>query len=111
MSKTSSAPSSWKALTLILPFSIHGHGMDHTVNPASRYSSTRHPLPLISKIRTLYFGSSPPLGGGINGFWNGGANVPTWGLKFGVGEIIWGLKFRGPKRAICGLKFGVGEII
>ena len=30
---------------------------------------------------------------------------------FGVGEIIWGLKFRGPKCAICGLKFRIGEII
>ena len=30
---------------------------------------------------------------------------------FGVGEIIWGLKFRGPKCAICGLKFAVGQII
>ena len=35
----------------------------------------------------------------------------TWGLQFGVGEIIWGLKFRGSKCATCGLKFGVGEII
>ena len=34
-----------------------------------------------------------------------------WDPQFGVGEIIWGLKFRGPKCAICGLKFGVGEII
>ena len=30
---------------------------------------------------------------------------------FGVGEIIWSLKFRGPKCAICGLKFAVGQII
>ena len=30
---------------------------------------------------------------------------------FGVGKIIWGLKFRSTKCAICGLKFGVGEII
>ena len=34
-----------------------------------------------------------------------------WGLQFGVGEIIWGLKFRGPKCAGSGPKFGVGEII
>ena len=30
-----------------------------------------------------------------------------WCLQFGVGEIISGLKFRGPKSAICGLKFGL----
>ena len=30
---------------------------------------------------------------------------------FGVGQIIWGLKFRGPKCAICDLKFVVGKII
>ena len=29
----------------------------------------------------------------------------------GLGEIIWGLQFRGPKYAICGLKFGVDKII
>ena len=34
-----------------------------------------------------------------------------WGLQLGVGEIIWGLKFRGPKCAICGLKFLAGEVI
>ena len=34
-----------------------------------------------------------------------------WGLQFGLGEIICGLKFRGPSCAICGLKFAVGEII
>ena len=34
-----------------------------------------------------------------------------WGLQFGVGEISWGLEFRGPKCAICGLKFGVNEIV
>ena len=34
-----------------------------------------------------------------------------WGLKFGVGEVIWRMKFRDPKCAICGLEFGVGEII
>ena len=36
-------------------------------------------------------------------FWNEGAD--------GVGKIIWGLKFRGPKCTICSLKFGAGEII
>ena len=30
---------------------------------------------------------------------NGGANVVIWGLKFGMGEIVWGLKIRGPKWA------------
>ena len=30
---------------------------------------------------------------------------------FEVGKIIWGLKFRGPKCAICGLRFAVGQII
>ena len=34
-----------------------------------------------------------------------------WCLQFWIGEIIWGLKFQGPKCAICGLKFEVGEII
>ena len=34
-----------------------------------------------------------------------------WGLQFGVFKIIWGLKIRGPRCAICGLKYGVGEII
>ena len=34
-----------------------------------------------------------------------------WGLQFGAGKIIWGLKFRSPKCVICGLQFGVGEII
>ena len=29
---------------------------------------------------------------------------------FGVGEIIWGLKFWGHKCATCGLKCGVGEV-
>ena len=45
--------------------------------------------------------------GGLLDFWNGGANV----LIFGVGEIIWGLKFQCPKCAICSLKFWEGEII
>ena len=31
-------------------------------------------------------------GGGLSYFWNGGAYVLIWGLKFEVGEIIWGLK-------------------
>ena len=31
--------------------------------------------------------------------------------SFGVGQIIWGLKFQGPKCVICGLKFAVGEIV
>ena len=52
-----------------------------------------------------------PGGGGILGFWNGGADVLIWGLQFWGGEIIWGLKFQGLKCPICGLKFGVGEII
>ena len=32
-------------------------------------------------------------------------------MQFEVGEIIWDLKFQGPKCAICGLKSGEGEII
>ena len=47
-----------------------------------------------------------PVGGGLLDFSNG-----VLMCLFGAGEIIWGLKFRGPKCAICGLKFGVGEII
>ena len=30
---------------------------------------------------------------------------------FGEGEIIWDVKFPGPKCAICGLKFRLREII
>ena len=30
---------------------------------------------------------------------------------FGVAEIVWGLKFQGPRCAICGLKFWEGKII
>ena len=37
--------------------------------------------------------------------------MPIWSLSFAASKIIWGLKFRGPKCAICGLKFGVGKII
>ena len=33
-----------------------------------------------------------------------------WGLKFGVGETLGGLKFETPNVPICGLKFGVDEI-
>ena len=44
-------------------------------------------------------------------FWNEGPNVLIGGLQLRAGEIIWGLKFRGPKCAICGLKFGVEDII
>ena len=33
-----------------------------------------------------------------------------WGLQYGVGEIIWCLKFQGPKCAICGLKFGIARL-
>ena len=51
----------------------------------------------------------PP--GGLFDVQNGGANVLIWGLQFGMVEIVWGLKFRGSKCAICGLKFGVVEII
>ena len=50
-------------------------------------------------------------GGGTPRFLTGDTNVLIWGLQFGVGEITWGLKFRGPRCAICSLKFGVGEII
>ena len=49
-------------------------------------------------------------GGDSLTFGTGVLNVLIWGLPFGIGEIIWGLKFRGPKYAICGLKFGVGKI-
>ena len=34
-----------------------------------------------------------------------------WGLQFGEGKLIFILKFQGTKSAICGLKYGVGEII
>ena len=39
-------------------------------------------------------------------FATGAANVLIWGLQFGVGEIVWGMKFRGPKGAVCGLNLG-----
>ena len=38
---------------------------------------------------------------GLFDFWNGGANLLIWGLQFGSGQIIWGLKIRGPKCTIC----------
>ena len=64
-------------------------------------------------ILTHCINSTGPLKpkGGLLDFWNLSANVLLWDLQFEPGEIIWGLKFRGPKCAICGLKFGVGEII
>ena len=45
-----------------------------------------------------------------------GGNSLTFGkgvlmCLLGEGKIIWGVKFRGPKCAICGLKFAVGQII
>ena len=51
------------------------------------------------------------LGGKLLDVWNRGGNVLIWGLQFEVGEIIWGLKFRGLRFAIFGLKFGVGKSI
>ena len=39
-----------------------------------------------------------------------GANLLIWGLQFESGQIICGLKTRGPKCAICGLKLGVGGV-
>ena len=36
-----------------------------------------------------------PPGGGLLDFWNWASNVVIWGLEFGVGEIIWDLKFQG----------------
>ena len=36
-----------------------------------------------------------PRGRELLDFWNGGANVLMWGLQFGEGEIIWGLKLPG----------------
>ena len=50
-------------------------------------------------------------GGGTLSLLERGANLLIWGLQFGSGIIILGLKIRGPKCAICSLKFGVGEII
>ena len=36
-------------------------------------------------------------GGGVTlDNWNGGTNVLIRALRLGIGEIIWGLKFRGP---------------
>ena len=32
----------------------------------------------------------------------GGAHVLIWGVKFGAGESIWGLNFRGSKCAYLG---------
>ena len=48
--------------------------------------------------------------GEVINFWNGGANVLIRGLQFGEGEIIWSLKFRGPKSNVYGLKFGVTRV-
>ena len=48
--------------------------------------------------------------GGLLDVWNEGANVLIWDLSFGTGEIIWDLKFRGPKCAICGLNLGLARL-
>ena len=40
--------------------------------------------------------------GGLLDFWNGGANVLIWDLKFGVLQIVWGLKFQGPEYTYLG---------
>ena len=43
---------------------------------------------------------------GTSDFWNGRANVLIWSLKFGLGKIVSGLKFQGPKACL----FGVGNL-
>ena len=49
-------------------------------------------------------------GQGGGELFEGGDNVLIWSLQFGLSEIVWGLKFQGPKCAICDLKFREGEI-
>ena len=61
--------------------------------------------------RTKFIHSMLHFQGEFLHLWNERANVLIWGLQFGLSEIIWSLKFRGPKCAICDLKFGVGELI
>ena len=52
-------------------------------------------------------------GGGLSYFWNGGAYVLIWGLKFEVGEIIWGLKIdkRNSNKFHSGIMIWVHELI
>ena len=61
-------------------------------------------------ISSYYRQTEAKLPGGLLDFWNRDANPLIWGLQFGVGKIVWGLKFRGPRFAIFGLKFGINEI-
>ena len=46
-------------------------------------------------------------------FWNGGTHdrVFIWGLKFEVGEIIWGLKFLYSPKLIFSLTLSGGQLI
>ena len=50
------------------------------------------------------------LGGGFLDFWTRDARALTWGLKFGLGEIIWGLKIEVPNVLIWAVKTRAGEI-
>ena len=61
---------------------------------------------LLILLTTVALGDSVTFGTGVLMYLFGVCNLKL----FGVGGIIWGLKFRGPKCAICGLKFGAGEI-
>ena len=61
------------------------------------YHFNKYPLGLVSTYACAQ--------GGTLDFWNGGANVLI------SQRLIWGLKFRGPKGAICSLESEVGKII
>ena len=54
---------------------------------------------LISPDEFLSTSQTKSQRGKLLDFGNGGANVLIWGLTFGIGDIIWGLKIRGPKWA------------
>ena len=58
-------------------------------------------LPLICTLAAAGADSSGG-GGGLLEFWYGVAHVLAWGLKFRVGEIIWGLKIYSLKCAYVG---------
>ena len=44
-----------------------------------------------------------PGGGTTSDFHNGRANVLIWSLTFGLGKIVSGLKFQGPKACLFGV--------
>ena len=58
-------------------------------------------------LNTVIYDYSPGGGGGgeegTSDFRNGRANVLIWSLTFGLGKIVSGLKFQGPKACLFGV--------